>query len=205
MPIAVGSTVQITFRSTWAGQRVMLTQNYNVSANASAGTIIQDLGTINGYFVLVGAGSFLANYQACLPNNVMIDTVRSQVLHPSRSIYYDTAIGMTGAHASPASIGNLQHSITLYSEFGGRNQIAVKKIGPAPDGTYLAGAPTAAYKDGPLTVFANELTQTQVTLAPAITLVPIVHHPLSPDDKIIGFRLPDKTGTMRSRSKGVGI
>lgn len=204
MAILVNSAVQVSFKGTWQGQRIILTQNYVVSANASANSVVQDLGTIVGYFNLGGAGAFRTNYLLCLPTNYTLNFIRAQVIAPFRSVYVDVASNVVGTYGGSASTGNLQFPITLYTANGGRNQIAVKKIGPAGDSSYVNGAPENTFKAGALTGFAAELTQQQVTLAPAITLDPIVMHPGGTFTPVIGSRLPDRVGTMRRRTLRVG-
>jgi hypothetical protein len=178
--------------------------NYNVSATTSAQSVLQDLGTINGHFTLAGVGSVMGSYLACLPTDYTLDFCRSQVLSPFRSVYVDAAVATPGTFPALASTGNLQHAITLHTANGGRDQIAVKKIGPAPDGTYAGGAPDPAYKAGPLLALAGVLISQRITLGVQITLDPIVKHPNNTGQPVVGYRLPDRTGTMRRRTLRVG-
>lgn len=204
MPINVASRVLITYRGTWAAQRFQLGLSYVVSASTSPNTIIQDLGTLAGHFSSVVAFGILDSYRKCLPTDATIDFVRIQQTIPSRSVYLDNPLAVVGLFPQVASTGNLQFPITLHTAAGGRNQISVKKIGPAPNTTYTDGEPDPVYKAGPLSIFANVLRQQQITAAPVITLDPVVPHPFTVDDPVIGARLPTRVGTMRRRTVRVG-
>lgn len=204
MPIPIGSRVAVSYRYTWNDQRMLLTLAYNVTATASANTVIQDLGTIAGTFTSVAPLSILDRFRTCLPSNATVNFCRVQQIIPSRSVYLDTNINLAGQDLNAASTGNIQLPVTLHTAAGGRNQVSVKKIGPVPDTRYADGAATNAFLTTAITPFAQGLIATQITLAPAITLVPVVPHPLTVDDPIVGFRLPTRVGVMHRRTVRVG-
>jgi len=205
MGIPVGSELLVSIDGTWSDQQILFTQSYVITQNDSVNTIVSDLNRIGSFFAFGGAGSLINAYLACMGANYSTEFIRTQVIRQDRSVYVDTPIVLPGTFGGIAQTGNLQFPITLHTDNGGRNQVSVKKIGPAPVGSYQAGEPDPVFLAGPLSVLGTELKSPQQTVGTVTIMLPIVAHPDFDGDLITGVRLPNRVGTMRRRTLRVGV
>lgn len=204
MPLTVGSVVAVTYRGLCLSQRVLFTMHYRVSATSSTSTVTTDLALIGALFGDSVGGVVITEYLACLPSNMRVLSTRTQEIQPDRSVYLDTVTDTAGTFDDIASTVNLQHPLTVTTAFAGRNQIGVKKVGPAPAGAVEGGAPTSAYR-GLLSTLGEALIATQIEPTNNITLQPVLYHPSDESNNpLFNYRVPDRTGTMRRRTLRVG-
>lgn len=204
MPMSVNDHVLISYSSTYAGQRYLLTLPYKVTQTTSTQDIDEELEGLADYFSDVGIGAFLPTYLAVLPTNLSVDACRVQRIAPIRSVYVQKSLTLTGSFGESATTGNLQSPITLHSVKAGRAQIAVKKIGPIPPSAFDGGAQKASYR----TLLNNlglALINVAVVTDPPMTLEPVIYHKaILQSDLVIGYRIPTRVGTMRRRTLRVG-
>lgn len=204
MPLPVGAVVAVTYRGLCLSQRVLFTMHYRVSATTSTSSVTADLALIGSLFGDPVGGVVIPEYLDCLPSNMQVLSTRTQEIQPDRSVYIDTITDSAGTFDDIAATVNLQHPLTLTTAFSGRDQIGVKKVGPAPSGAVVGGAPTAAYRTL-LGDLGEALIATQVEPTNAITLEPVLYHPSDESNNpLFNYRVPDRTGTMRRRTLRVG-
>lgn len=204
MALQVGALVLVTYRGEYAGQRILFNTIWRVTGTASVADDFQDLGDIATYFAGPGAGSPCSAYLACLPSNYGLSEVRAQKISPQRSVYVTANTSLAGTFDDIATTGNLQHPLTFHTELAGRDEISVKKIGPAPASSHENGAPTNAYRNL-LDVLGNEFLATQTAGFNNIALrMALPRANLTQSEFLIGHRVPTRTGTMRRRTLRVG-
>lgn len=204
MPLEVGDIVRVNYKGTSMGQRILYGMDFVVDATASVDTVIQDLDHIAAFFADDLAGTHLDTYLQMMGTNYTLDEVRTQKLNPARSAYVSIPKAEPGVFAAPATSANLQLPITFRTAFAGRRQVSVKKIGPVPLGSFSDGVPL-----GPYIALANDFADIwvlpAVTIAPAITLLPVVRDAETGTfTELETYRIGDRIGTMRRRTVRVG-
>lgn len=204
MALPVNSIILISYRGTCMAQRILLTMPYKITQSESAQSDTADLALIADKFGDSVSGVVIAQYLACLPSNYSLNATRAQRIYTARSVYLEVPSTASGTWDDVALTANLQHPVTMTTTTAGRNQIAVRKIGPAPTNAVASGAPTAAYVTA-LTALANAMTISQSIADPFIKLEPVIYHKSSgQSNEIFNYRIPDRTGTMRRRTLRVG-
>lgn len=208
MPLGVNNIVLITYRSQYASQRYLLTHTYRVGSTTSTQTPALDSNDIALSFSQTGALELLDQYAACLGNNVQIREVIAQAIHPTRFVRASLALAVDGAGLTPASTGNIAGTITLRTFLAGRDQVAVKHVGPPMDEGVNAGAPSAGLFNA-LNTLGSGLVSNRIvdctTAGETITLEPVIFHRASGTASgLADWVVSDRIGTMRRRTLRVG-
>lgn len=204
MPIPTNAVVRVMYRSRCQAQRILFSMDYLVLDSASTQTVTEDLEEIATWFGDESAGDHLDTYLSAVGTDFTLDEIRTQVLKPTRSAFVTLSKGLPGLYDSTTLTTNLQTPVTFRTADAGRSQVAVKKIGPPPLGTYVSGEPTAPYKVI-LQDFAERWYERYIVGASLIDLHPIVYHPVTGTGSLIQtWAIGDRIGTMRRRTLRVG-
>lgn len=213
MPFAeVGNIYLLTFLGQYAEQRIMFTQTYRISA---VGPVVTDglaaITLIKG--VRAGAGGLdllESKYLALLPETYQLDTIRAQQIAPNRFVMHDVTRLAAGTHPEACDTANLAATITLRTDWAGRDQVGVKHIGPIPttDVVTQQGEISAAYTVK-LNTFGTALLNSYSDLATELTFDPVIYHPIESVpplyDKVTSYTLGTTTRVMRRRTVRVGV
>lgn len=207
MPLAVGTIVQITYRSEYQSQRYMLTHHYRISQTTSTQDTDSDTGSIAIFFTNTGPNEFATKYRECLSTDTTIREVVAQPVFPQRLVQRSVNVAYSGTGQGTASTGNIAAIITLRTQFAGRSQVSNKHIGPLATLDIGAGL-----TGGALQTALNELgdVMDQGIAIPAdgantITLIPVIFHKgTGLHDVIVSHLFSTRLGTMRRRTLRVG-
>ncbi len=201
----------VAFVGTYASQRILLTHHYQITA------ITPPVTYDNAALVLatalrggVGGGDLVeSKYLACLPDTYELDFIRVQKVKPIRLVVKDTLRGVPGTHVDGADTGNLAATITLRTDFAGREQVSVKHIGPIPtsDTVNQLGELSAAFKVT-LQTLGTALLQSWSDLVGGLTFTPVILHPTDIDppdtDELKSGIVGQQTRVMRRRTLRFG-
>lgn len=205
MPIVINEIVEVSYRGTCFGQRVMLVNTWRCSATTSASPLLQDLADINTAFTDVTAGSHYQTYRDCISSDFLFDEVRSQVIHPSRSLFVTQQIVVNGA-AGATVTPNLQAAVTRVSNAAGRKGQATSKLGPLPTAAASSGLLSPTHQNL-IAVWGAKWITPITAAAGTITLTPCIFHgaaaaPVSTD--IVAYRTHTEVRDMTRRVVGRG-
>lgn len=201
----------VAFAGTYASQRILLTHHYQITAitpPVDYDVAAQVLATaLRGG---VGGGDLIeTKYLACLPTTYELDFIRVQKVKPTRLVVKDTLRGVPGTHEDEANTGNLAGTITLRTDFAGREQVSTKHIGPIPtsDGVNQNGELSAPFKVK-LQTLGTALLQSYSDLVTGITFTPVILHPTDidpPDTDVLKSGIVgSQTRVMRRRTLRFG-
>lgn len=148
MAAAIGDIMQLSYRGTVAGQRIIMTRFYRCTAPSDPGNTYQD--DMQGVIIeatKVAAGSISQTYLACLPSSYTLNEVRAQIVKPVRYVtvgVFQTA--KVGTNTGSGNVTNLAGVITFRTGLAGRKQVSNVHIGPVPSDAPSAGVLEAAYR-----------------------------------------------------------
>lgn len=167
--------VQLSWRGTIFGQRVLMVRNFLVLGDYNAATTVaQDLDDIKANVAPAGAFDITTSYLACLPAQYTLNELRAQRLKAVRSAIRSTTFAFTiGTNANPATVPSDSGAITFRTALAGRTQVGVVKIGPLPDAASANGFLTNAQ----LALHSALATKLLTNFAPAgsgSVIVPVV-------------------------------
>lgn len=204
MPLAVNDILQITYKSVYASQRVLLNLTYRVKSTQSPESVPVDLQTTANWFAAAGPASILQLYANCIGQNCVIQTVRAQRIFPVRTLFIEATAAIYGLSGSDANTGNIQNPVTLVTQLAGRKQVATKKIGPTRVDSFGSGAPTPLQMTRLGLLGAAMAAETTVP-GLVIVLTPVIFHKQSNTwDDMYTYKVSDRVGTLRRRTLRIG-
>lgn len=197
--------VQITWRGSCFGQRILLTHHYKILGDYNAATsIAQDLDDITNNIHPLGANDKTTVYLACLPPQYNLIEIRAQRIRASRSAYRAQGNAFPGTHASPATVANDSACVTLRTENAGRSQVSNKHIGPIPDAVSAAGVLTPAYKLL-LSSLGSALVTAFAPVGSGSIVTPVVfNRTLLTSDVLNTYIVGEQSRVQRRRTVGLG-
>lgn len=201
--------VQVTFRGTCFGQRILMVRMYQLIGDAPlAQSIRTDLQDINSAVAAAGVQDIATSYLACLPPQFTLQGIRSQRITPLRSAYEELVMGgggSPGTNVNPATVACDSAGIVIRAAEAGRNERGTVKIGPCPDGASAAGVLTAAYQ-ALLGAVGSKLVTSFVPAGWGATLVaPILFNRAASNSRLVQtFLIPTDSRVMRRRVVGRG-
>lgn len=207
MGILAGDKIQVSFRGTCFGQRILMVRLYEALGPGVGGNSIrQDLQNINSELAAGGGFDLVTPYLACLPPQYTLQEIRSQVISPIRSAYEGVAVvGGAGTNVNPATVACDSAGIIVRTDLAGRKHRGTVKIGPIPDGASAAGLLTPAYKVL-LTAVGSKLIQAFTPVGWGGTLVaPVMWDKVANTTRNLQtFLIPDDSRVMYRRIVGKG-
>ena len=183
MALALNDVVQVSFRGTLYGQRMLNILHYVVGVVGSGSDVSQlDILVSN---ILTGGGSVdpRTPFLACIGTEYTLDTIRAQRVHPTRTIYMEAVDGGGGAYGSGTEVTNISASIEKRTQKAGRMGIGRIQIPGVPTLAMNNGELTNAYLTGPMEDLAAVLPQSLTTTGPVVTYVPCLFNPTDPGVK----------------------
>jgi len=124
----------VTVQGTCFGQRFMLTHTLKATIVTGSQSIITAQGDVLDKLEYGGSFDVVAPYAACLSTSCTVDLITAQRINSTRMRTVKRAQSRAGSMGQ-AEVTNLAAAITFVTQFGGRNQIANKHIGPLATGT----------------------------------------------------------------------
>lgn len=206
MPLAVNDIVQVSYRGTCLGQRIMLVTSWRVTATASINSVATDLQSVVSRFNQNLAGDPRPTYLACMGQNYTLNEVRAQRIYPTRSRFETATPSVIGTIAEDVTAVNVAGVVTRVTADAGRSQVANSHLGPPPPTRYSQGAVTIGYATV-MSAWAATWNANLFTTIPVIDLAPTIFHRASVTPKwsdIIGSRVQTTLRTMRRRTVGLG-
>lgn len=197
--------VQVNYRGTCFGQRIILDTTYIVIGNFPVlDSFFTDAQRI---ITAVNAGGVIAvkpSYLACLPASYVLDEIRVQKINGVRSAYFSNGFADPGTHADAATVANDSACVTLRTQKSGRKQVANKHIGPIPDSANVAGLLTNAYK-AILSALGTKLLTSGIPVGAGATIVPTIYHRAdNTNDPVQQFLVGAQGRVQRRRTVGIG-
>lgn len=207
MPLAIGTIVQVSWRSEYQTQRYLLTHTYRVLLNSSTQDTTTDTGSIVLHFQSTAVGTLTARYRLCLATDAVIREIVAQPVHPQRLVRRSIVVNYPGTSSGTASTGNIAAVLTLRTQLAGRSQVANKHIGP-PATVDIGAGLIGANLEAAMFNLAGTLDNNQEVPADGanlITLVPVIfHRATGGHDVIVSHAISSRLGTMRRRTLRVG-
>lgn len=207
MPLAVGTIVQLSYRSEYQSQRYLFTHNYRVLNNGSVENTDQNTALIAIYFSQTGVGDLMTKYRICLATDCVVREVVAQPIHPQRLVRRSVNVNYPGTSSGTASTGNVAAVLTLRTQLAGRAQVSNKHVGP-PATVDIGAGLIGANLQAAMMNLGNELDDNQVVPmegATTLELVPVIFHKLTGGhDVIVSNVVSTRLGTMRRRTLRVG-
>lgn len=209
MSVAAGDLFRVAAVGQVFMQRVMLTHAYAVlSVDPGQGELAITTKLIDGLRAGGGGDAWETAYMACLPPQYTLSYWHAQKVAPVRYRYHKVTRDIPGDHGANTEATNQTGTITLQTLLSGRDQIAVKHIGPIPqDITVQAdGLLTTAYKTL-LNTLANGLLAQITDETINLVMVPVIPHSATPGSYTLAFSAitGETINVMRRRTVGRGI
>lgn len=207
MPLAIGTIVQVSWRSEYQSQRYLFTHTYRVLLNTSTQDTTTDTGSIVLHFQSTAAGTLTARYRLCLATDSVVREIVAQPIHPQRLVRRSITVNYPGTSSGTASTGNVAAVLTLRTQLAGRSQVSNKHIGP-PATVDIGAGLIGANLEAAMFNLAGTLDNNQEVPADGanlITLVPVIfHRGTGGHDVIVSHAVSTRLGTMSRRTLRVG-
>lgn len=206
MGLPLGAIVEVAVVGDIFGQTTMNVWHYKVttiSTTVNPLTEVRDF--VTQHFVLPG-GAIWDVLHPLLPNEWFAEHVSGQAVAPTRQRRVQV-LGLGVGTGGASLTTNLQASLTLQTNLGGRNQIGGKRI----------CMPSSQSDDGKLDVlYTPKMTDLGIAcmlpLTEALgngTYTPVIYHrgmaPPADSNDITGYIVQPQTRTIRRRTVGLGI
>lgn len=208
MPLSINDVVQVTFKSDYQNNVILLVHHWRVGTPPGTGTVAENLDEICANFASDAAGTPMKVYKDCLGDNVTINTVRAQRVSAVRSPYVQRAVTIAGAAGSNATAPNIACVVTRNTLLTGQSQISNSHIGPMGAARYADGKVTLAQL-ALMSAFGVRFRQNVILTPSGAILQPGIYHPANAPgldfSVVVGERLQDSVRTMHRRTLGLGI
>lgn len=207
MALATNDVIQVSFRGTLYGQRILNILHYAVVSAPSGSTIDQLEGLANSMANNTGSVQPVAKLLAVLSTDFTLDDVRTQVVYPTRTLYTQIASGATGAVEMTAGTANMAVSILKRGVDGGRKGVGRMQIAGVPQGQAALGKWDFS---GVLTDWADlraALAASFTSASPVVTMTPVIYNPTGAGLKfqaIWSWTQEDTVRTMHRRTVRLG-
>jgi hypothetical protein len=191
-------------------QTIMLTHHYRLSAFPAGATDITVRDRLIDFMRGDAGGDDIweTPYLAAMPQNYELQFWQVQKVRGTRGAYRQYARGTPGLLAVDARTANVAGVVTLKTDFGGRNQISNKHVGPLPDNAvyYTAGSLTALMK-GFLTTLQGGLLSFCFAALQGWQFDPVILHKTGPtiSNTLTTGIVQPTVRVMRRRTVGLGI
>jgi len=209
MAVPAGAIALVTFKGSYANQRILLTLPYRcATAPAPEKGTTEVSAALAAAAVAAGAGKIRTNYLAMLPTTYTLQEVRAQLIWPTRFRYAVELPNATGSIIATGP-GNIAATMTNWSVKAGRDQISTKHIGPLPPSLQSSGSLTNDGIASMLALQASILADINLTPAANGLWRPTIYHKnlkvggLISDDLVSGIVF-DQVRVMRRRTVGLG-
>jgi len=202
MPVQSQDIFQVNWVGSCFNQRIMLTHHYRVESTAG---LVDDLAASAALGVELTAGGggdvMESAYRACLPPDYELIRVDVQKIKSTRYRKVSTVRGQAGTNANVAYQANVHAALQFVTDYAGRDQVSVKKIGPLPQHISL-------YDDGLLTATMVALLNTLATAmktsinatAVSTTFQPVIFHRSgTPNFTVISGHIVQETVRVKTR------
>lgn len=207
MAVAVGDIFLLSYRGDIFSQRIIFTQTFRVTSGSTTGTWVEDSSELAEQFDIGESEADLTEaYLDCIAQNYTMREIRAQFIAPFRRPYGADFVTLSGTSGADASQQIVTAPITLVTNDIGRDQIAVKHIGPIDNAFMSVGAPTLLAQSRLIALAEALLEEREVTLLTGtFTFVPVVYHRATgQNDPLIAYRISDRLGTERRRILRIG-
>jgi len=206
IPLPPSSVVRIQVWSTLAGQAIINHWDYRVISVPIQGTDYNEYMTsLANHFG--GPTGLLKFVRDCYPNNLVVNLLRLQPIHPQRLRFVDFPMDLNGSGSGPAQTANVAASLERWARTGGRKAIGRISI-PIPGAVYDQGI----IIDDPFLIkwdiLATEMLDPITTIAPSASYEPVILNPIDPNtvprpiEGAVGKRT---VRVQRRRTVGLGI
>lgn len=210
MPLPADALINVTYRGTLFGQRVMTTTSWRNLSPSGGASDFEQLQNIATFFATGGGLSLLQAYLEATSFDLNVDDVVVQEIYPTRSAMITQTIDEPGLIAQGALVPNVAAVIVRKTELAGRDQLSPLHIPGVPLGTnVVAGSWTDPYR-GVLEVLglASYSEKTVPVTGGSLTLNGVIIN--APYDAGLFSRLRTHTvnlraRVMRRRTVGLGI
>jgi hypothetical protein len=163
-----------------------------------------------------GEGKIAGEFKKVFANNVTIEAVEAQLVHPQRWRKSALDLNVHGTTIEACHVPNIQASFAKYGELGERSSVGSMHIGGMDILSYEEGLITVAHKAR--VEFLAEFLQTQkIVTAPNVTLQFVIlnKRPVDPptvppkfeiegSENVTSIEVMDQVRTQRSRTHGKG-
>lgn len=207
MPLALNDVIQVTYRGTLFGQRILNILHYSVSV-VGTGTEYDQLSIFTSNLVTGGGSVDLTlPFLACMAPEYFLEEIRAQRVYPTRTVFAFTLAGAFGQYATGTETTNIAASIEKRTLTAGRMGIGRIQLAGIPTAAMNNGEVSAAYKGTEMLNLANTMIQSITTTGPVVTFVPCLYNPTAPVNKFspLFSCIPmDTLRTMHRRTLRVG-
>lgn len=207
MSLSVDDVVEVSFRGTLYGQRILTVLHYAV-VTTTAGSTIDQLQAI-AVSMNAGTGSQdpVGKMLALQSNDYTCDYIRAQVVSPTRSIYVQAANGNAGLVGDIAATPNIAMSFTKRGFDGGRKSIGRLQLAGVPAINISQGKWDTTGLAGAIGDFIDALKNSFTPAGVAVTITPVIFNPTAPSphyQAIWTWTVNDEVRTMHRRTLFLG-
>lgn len=180
MSIPANSIMMVTFHGLYAGQTILFTRHYRNFATIAGD--IDPQGLQEAFYDRIkegGPDDIVTPYVDCLSDSYEMDTVRCQLIHPTRFAFSEFLVATSGTMEDPAATGNVQAALTLRTNGSGRDQVATYKLGPIASNMYTGGVLNETIRVA-VRSFGSALLES-VSVGPdpfTSDWLPVIYHPV---------------------------
>lgn len=210
MALALNDIIEVSFRGTLFGQRILNTLHYVVSVAVGSGTTEDQLlhlaSDIQG-----GLGSvpgLKSHFLDCIAIQYTLDTIRAQRVYPARTVFQEVTSGDVGQYVvADCKTPNIAASIFKRTATPGRMGVGRMQMAGVPDDGFSSGLINPGTIGVPLAIWAADMKLNFTTSAPVQTYGPCLYNPTGAG---LRFSLITSTGvedtlrTMHRRTLRVG-
>lgn len=206
MALQVGDILQISIRGELFNQRMLTVLHYRITVGTFSGTVWGDVNSWAAWFAgQIGAGEMLTSYLAVCGNAYTLESVRAQLVSPTRSAYASQVVNLTGTAANDCRQSNISASITKRGNGGGRWATGRVQMPAVPSDDCVDGLLSVAYQTNIGDLLTN-LQNPQVNAPISQTAVPVIFNPgRAPNwTEILEHVLQTQVRTMHRRTVQLG-
>ena len=198
--------IQVTFRNTLFGQRILTVLHYYVFTTSGAENVLAACDRIANY-LNNNANEPLTSYQLAVCAGMAFDEVRVQRVYPTRDPYSSAAVALVGTQGGTAFNANTAASIQKKTAVTGRYAIGRMQMAGGPLEELSGAEWSAPYRAAELSNLGQALTAALTLTGPLLTLKPCLYNPTQPNPKyneVIAYAVEREQRTMHRRTLRLG-
>lgn len=209
MPLAANDVIELSFRGSLFGQRILNVMHYYVAAPGTGTPEQQLLALVSD--IQAGTGSVAglkSHFLDCIAIQYTLDSIRAQRVYPTRTVYQQVLSGDVGQWTtSDCQESNIAASILKRTLTPGRMGLGRMQMAGLATDAALQGMLNPANQAVPLAVWAADMLLNYVTSAPAVTFSPCLYNPTGAGlrfSPLVATVVEDTLRVMRRRTLRVG-
>lgn len=205
LALPLNTIIEATIEGLCLQSKILNVFHYVVTTSSTTPNLSDEMAHFLDRWTATGVGSFRTDFLELMPDNYTWQYAHAQPVAPDRYVKYRIAINANGI-GDPTEVTNMNASLTLQTDFGGRKFVGGKRIMQNPANA-VAGSwsPTTLTK---LQTFCEDILAPVTATSGGGVYTPCLWHRNEDPStyNILRRGFPQTTArTMRRRTLGLGI